>query len=68
MGSTVTMDIIINSHSRVYRVIKGEEGGVVVSGCCGSVAVGGLSQKPWVRLPAAPPFFLSLCRFKVYGQ
>ena len=33
MGST--MDIIINSQS---RVIKGEEGWVVVSGCCGSVA------------------------------
>ena len=24
----------------------------------------GLSQSPWVQLPAAPSLFLSLCRFK----
>ena len=27
-------------------------------------SVGSLSLRPWVQLPAVPPFFLSLCRFK----
>ena len=27
-------------------------------------STGGLSQRPWVQTPVAPPFFLSLCRFK----
>ena len=38
---------------------------MVAGGCRGSVAeCWRLSQRPWVRLPAAPPFFLSLCHFK----
>ena len=27
-------------------------------------STGGLNQRPWVQFPAAPLFFLSLCRFK----
>ena len=31
-------------------------------------SAGGLSQRPWVRFPVAPHFFLPLCHFKVFGR
>ena len=41
------------------------ERGMAVGACRSSVAQRWRSsQRPWVRSPATPPFFLSLCRFK----
>ena len=47
------------------RVINGEEGGMVVGECGGSVAeCCWLKPEAWVQLLEAPFFFLSLCGFK----
>ena len=42
----------------------GREGWLSVGVVAQWQSAGGSSQRPWVRSPAAPPFFLSLCHFK----
>ena len=46
------------------RAIKGREGWLSLGVVAQWQSAGDSNQRPWVRSPAAPPFFLSLCRFK----
>ena len=67
--STAVITFMINqlctSSTITPRKLQWQERGMVPVGVVAQwQSTGGLSQRPWVQLPAAPPFFRALCCFK----